>query len=109
MRVAIGSDHAGFELKEAVRAFLSEQHQDVIDVGAYNGDPVDYPDCAEAVGAALRDDRAERGIILCGSGVGVSIAGLVNRAAMHYRMLLGRSALAGRFVVDVSRRYLLGR
>ena len=74
MRVAIGSDHAGFELKEAVRAFLSEQHQEVIDVGAYNGDPVDYPDCAEAVGAALREERAERGIILCGSGVGVSIA-----------------------------------
>jgi transaldolase / glucose-6-phosphate isomerase len=74
MRVAIGSDHAGFELKEAVRAFLSEHHQEVIDVGAYNGDPVDYPDCAEAVGAALREERAERGIILCGSGVGVSIA-----------------------------------
>ena len=74
MRVALGSDHAGFELKEAVSAFLSEQHQEVIDVGAYNTDPVDYPDCAEAVGAALRDARAERGIILCGSGVGVSIA-----------------------------------
>jgi transaldolase / glucose-6-phosphate isomerase len=74
MRVALGSDHAGFELKEAVRAFLSEQHQEVIDLGAYNTDPVDYPDCAEAVGAALREERAERGIILCGSGVGVSIA-----------------------------------
>ncbi|HKE85937.1 MAG TPA: bifunctional transaldolase/phosoglucose isomerase [Vicinamibacterales bacterium] len=75
MRVAIGSDHAGFELKEAVRAFLIEEHHDeVLDVGTFSTEPVDYPDYAEAVGAALRDERVERGIILCGSGVGVSIA-----------------------------------
>jgi transaldolase/glucose-6-phosphate isomerase len=74
MRIAIGSDHAGFELKEQVKAFLVEEHREVIDLGTYSKDPVDYPDYAEAVGAALREYRAERGIILCGSGVGASMA-----------------------------------
>ena len=74
MRVAIGSDHAGFELKEAVKAFLIEENHEVLDVGTYSKDPVDYPDYAEAVGAALREYQAERGIILCGSGVGASMA-----------------------------------
>jgi transaldolase/glucose-6-phosphate isomerase len=74
MRVAIGSDHAGFELKEAVKAFLVAEHRDVLDVGTTSRDPVDYPDYAEAVGAALRGHRAERGILLCGSGVGASMA-----------------------------------
>jgi transaldolase/glucose-6-phosphate isomerase len=73
MRIAIGSDHAGFELKEAVKPFLTGNGQ-VLDVGTYNTDPVDYPDCAEAVAAALRDHRADRGIIVCGSGVGASMA-----------------------------------
>jgi transaldolase / glucose-6-phosphate isomerase len=74
MRVAIGSDHAGFELKEAVKGFLIAERREVLDVGAFSQDPVDYPDCAEAVGAVVRDGRAERGIILCGSGVGASMA-----------------------------------
>ena len=74
MRIAIGSDHAGFELKEEVKAFLAEGHHEVLDVGTHSKDPVDYPDYAEAVGAALREYRAERGIILCGSGVGASMA-----------------------------------
>jgi RpiB/LacA/LacB family sugar-phosphate isomerase len=74
MRVAIGSDHAGFELKEAVKAFLTEENHEGLDVGTYSKDPVDYSDYAEAVGAALRDHSAERGIILCGSGVGASMA-----------------------------------
>jgi transaldolase/glucose-6-phosphate isomerase len=74
MRVAIGSDHAGFELKEALKAFLVEEERDVIDVGTHSKDPVDYPDYVQAVGTALREYRAERGIILCGSGVGASMA-----------------------------------
>ena len=74
MRIAIGSDHAGFDLKEEVKAFLVGEHREVIDVGTYSKDPVDYPDYAEAVGEALRESRAERGIILCGSGVGASMA-----------------------------------
>src|SRR5688572_11240826 len=74
MRVAIGSDHAGFELKEAVKGFLLAEHSEVLDVGTRNTDPVDYSDFAEAVGAAVRGHSAERGIILCGSGVGASMA-----------------------------------
>jgi transaldolase/glucose-6-phosphate isomerase len=74
MRVAISSDHAGFELKEAVKAFLVGENGEVLDVGTFSKDPVDYPDCAEALGVALRDHQAERGIIVCGSGVGASMA-----------------------------------
>ena len=74
MRIAIGSDHAGFDLKEEAKAFLLEENHEVFDVGTYSKDPVDYPDYAEAVGEALRESRAERGIILCGSGVGASMA-----------------------------------
>ncbi len=74
MRIAIGSDHAGLELKTAVRAFLVDRRHEVVDVGTYDSRPVDYPDYAEAVGSALRDARAERGILLCGSGVGAAMA-----------------------------------
>ena len=74
MRIAIGSDHAGFPLKEAVKALLSAEHREVVDLGTHSTDPVDYSDYAEAVGRALRENRAERGILLCGSGVGASMA-----------------------------------
>ena len=74
MRVAIGSDHAGLELKETLKAFLAAKHEEVLDVGTYTPAAVDYADYAEAVGAALREHRADRGILLCGSGVGASMA-----------------------------------
>src|ERR1700747_260427 len=74
MRVAIGSDHAGFALKEAVKAFLTAERREVLDLGTHSTDPVDYSDYAEAVGRALRENQAERGILLCGSGVGPSMA-----------------------------------
>src|SRR6516225_6064260 len=74
MRIAIGSDHAGFALKEAVKAFLTAERREILDLGTHSTDPVDYSDYAEAVGQALRDKRAERGILLCGSGVGASMA-----------------------------------
>src|SRR5499426_3653108 len=74
MRVAIGSDHAGADLKHTVKISLLEQHHDVVDVGMDGEDPVDYPDYAEAVAETLREHKAERGIILCGSGVGASMA-----------------------------------
>jgi transaldolase / glucose-6-phosphate isomerase len=74
MRVAIASDHAGFALKEAVKAFLTAQDREVLDLGTHSTDPVDYSDYAAAVGRVLRENRAERGILLCGSGVGASIA-----------------------------------
>jgi len=74
MKLALGADHAGFQLKERIKAFLLESKHDVIDVGTNGPDPVDYPDFAEAVALAVREHRAERGIILCGSGVGASVA-----------------------------------
>lgn len=74
MRIARGSDHAGFALKEAVKPFLTAADREVLDLGTHSTDPVDYSDYAEPVRQALRDKRAERGILLCGSGVGASMA-----------------------------------
>src|SRR4051812_48389092 len=74
MRVAIGSDHAGFELKESAKTFLLGEDCEVLDVGTRSTEPVDYPDFAAAVGAAVQEHSVDRGIILCGSGVGASMA-----------------------------------
>src|SRR3954463_9331587 len=74
MRIVIGSDHAGFELKEQMIMYLFELGHQLTDVGTRDITPVDYPDYAEAVGVALREGRAERGVIICGSGVGASVA-----------------------------------
>ncbi|HEY7676033.1 MAG TPA: ribose 5-phosphate isomerase B [Candidatus Methylomirabilis sp.] len=74
MRIAIGADHAGFDLKQQIAAELRGVGYEVLDLGTHSTDPVDYPDFAEAVGAALREARADRGIVICGSGVGASVA-----------------------------------
>jgi ribose 5-phosphate isomerase B len=74
MRVAIGTDHAGFPLKAAVVEEVLRLGHDVIDKGTDSTAPVDYPDYAEAVGLAVASRDAERGVIVCGSGVGASIA-----------------------------------
>jgi ribose 5-phosphate isomerase B len=74
MRVVIGSDHAGFELKEVLAADLRGRGCEVVDVGTFGTAPVDYPDFAATVGEAVLDGRAERGILICGSGVGASVA-----------------------------------
>lgn len=74
MKVAIGSDHAGFELKRVIVEQLSASRHEVIDLGTHNTDPVDYPDFAAAVGRAVTSGDAERGIVICGSGVGASVA-----------------------------------
>ncbi len=74
MRLVISSDHAGFPLKEEIRPYLERLGHDVIDLGAYNTEPSDYPDFAEAVGKALHAGRAERAVLICGSGVGVCVA-----------------------------------
>ena len=74
MRVACGFDHAGFPLKEHVLEILREEGHEVLDLGTNSTDPVDYPDCAEKVGVAIREGRAERGVLVCGSGAGVSVA-----------------------------------
>ncbi|HTQ51213.1 MAG TPA: ribose 5-phosphate isomerase B [Candidatus Acidoferrales bacterium] len=74
MKIAIGADHAGFELKEAVKRLLIELKHDVQDLGTHSTEPTDYPDTSEALGLAVRDGKAERGILCCGSGVGASVA-----------------------------------
>ena len=74
MRIALSADHAGYVLKQELAAKLTQQGHDVLDLGTHSLAPVDYPDSAEAVAAALRDNQADRGVIVCGSGAGVSIA-----------------------------------
>jgi RpiB/LacA/LacB family sugar-phosphate isomerase len=74
MKVAIGADHAGFELKNKVANYLRGVNHQVLDLGTNSPDPVDFPDYAESVGMAIKLGRAERGILICGSGVGVSVA-----------------------------------
>lgn len=74
MRIALGADHAGFALKESVKARLTELKHQVLDTGTGSVAPVDYPDFAEAVGLAVHDGKADRGILVCGSGVGASVA-----------------------------------
>jgi ribose 5-phosphate isomerase B len=75
VKLVIASDHAGFPLKEEVRAYLAKGGHEVADLGAYTIDPQDdYPDFAERVGDAIRAGEAPRGILICGSGVGVCIA-----------------------------------
>src|SRR5579863_1683682 len=74
MKVVIGSDHAGFQMKNAMGVLLASLGHQVLDVGAYNENPSDYPDFAEAVGKAVLDGRAERGVLICGSGVGATVA-----------------------------------
>ncbi|MBI4488245.1 MAG: ribose 5-phosphate isomerase B [Deltaproteobacteria bacterium] len=74
MRIVIGSDHAGFSLKQDIAAYLEGLGHKVLDLGPHNVDPVDFPDYAEAVGLAIQRGQAERGILICGSGVGVSVA-----------------------------------
>jgi len=74
MKLVIGSDHAGYQLKMAMGEFLKSLGHEVLDVGAFDEKPSDYPDFAEKVGAAILDGRGERGVLICGSGVGVSVA-----------------------------------
>jgi len=74
MRLALSSDHAGYELKRDLAAILGQKGHAVLDLGTHSTAPCDYPDAAESVAQALRNGDAERGVIVCGSGAGVSIA-----------------------------------
>ena len=74
MRVAIGADHAGFQLKEDLAKLLADQGYAILDIGTHSESPVDYPDYAAAVGRAVREGRADRGVLVCGSGAGAAIA-----------------------------------
>jgi RpiB/LacA/LacB family sugar-phosphate isomerase len=74
VRIAVAADHAGFELKQEVAESLRKQGHEVVDVGTDSTAPVDYPDFAEKVSLAVRDGQAERAVLICGSGVGASVA-----------------------------------
>jgi len=74
MRIAIAADHAGFEMKRDLAGYLAGLGLDVIDLGTDSTAPVDYPDISQAVAEAVRGGRAERGIVVCGSGAGAAIA-----------------------------------
>ena len=77
MRIAIASDHAAYELKATLADWLREKGHEVEDLGTNGPDSVDYPDYGYRLGAAIADGRADRGVALCGSGIGISIS--VNR------------------------------
>lgn len=74
MKITIGSDHAGFELKKVLIDHLQKNGHELLDVGTDSTVPVDYPDYAEAVGLSVLQGKSERGILICGSGVGASVA-----------------------------------
>lgn len=74
MKVAIAGDHAGFRLKQFLIERLQGEHLEVVDLGCSDETPSDYPDFARAVGDALSTGRAERGLLVCGSGIGASVA-----------------------------------
>jgi len=74
MKVVIASDHGGFEYKQRLVKLFSDQDYEISDLGAFNDSPSDYPDYAEAVASAILNGKAEKGILICGSGAGVSVA-----------------------------------
>jgi len=74
MKIAVGSDHAGVELKKTVLAWLENHGYEFNDMGPYNEEPVDYPDYARKVGEAVASGECDSGILMCGTGIGVSIA-----------------------------------
>lgn len=74
MKISIGSDHAGFDLKEHLKNYLEEEGYEVIDEGTYSLESVDYPDFGEKVGQRVAAKEADRGLVVCGSGIGISIA-----------------------------------
>jgi ribose 5-phosphate isomerase B len=74
VKVGVACDHAGYPLKAEIVACIARTGHEPVDLGTHSSEPVDYPDVAEALGEALREGAIERGVLLCGSGVGVSIA-----------------------------------
>jgi len=74
VRVAIAADHAGFPLKQELAPWLRSSGHEVIDLGTNSTDPVDYPDYADAIAQAVLAGQAARGVLICGSGVGASVA-----------------------------------
>lgn len=93
MNIAVGCDHGGFSLKQVVCTFLAEMGHQVDDVGCASTASVDYPEFANKVCAALAEGRSERGILICGTGIGMSIAANRHR---HVRAALCHESLTAR-------------
>lgn len=74
MKVSIGSDHGGFELKEKIKIFLKSKGFEIIDIGTHSTESVDYPDYAKKVVQSIQSGEAAKGILVCGTGIGISIA-----------------------------------
>ena len=74
MRIALGCDHGGFPLKETALLVVMKAGHEILDLGTFTADAVDYPDYAKAIGEAIQQGKAERGILICGSGVGACVA-----------------------------------
>lgn len=74
MKIAIGSDHGGYELKEEVKVFLEKEGIEYIDYGTNSLDSVDYPEFGKKVAEAVKDGECDRGIVICGTGIGISIS-----------------------------------
>lgn len=96
--IAIASDHAGYGLKEMLKAYLKELGYEALDLGTHSGESVDYPDYANKLADALREGKAARGVLVCGSGIGISIA--ANRHT-HVRAALCHDGLSA----ELSRRH----
>ncbi|MBU1094363.1 MAG: ribose 5-phosphate isomerase B [Firmicutes bacterium] len=95
MRIAIGSDHGGYELKEYIKSYLATKSVDVVDFGTTSNDPVDYPDYGKKIGLAVTEEDFDFGIVICGTGIGISIsANKVKgvRAALVYDEFTARLA-----------------
>ena len=91
--IAIASDHGGFDLKELLKADLEEMGYGIVDLGCHDSSSVNYPDYADKMAAALLNDTAKRGVLICGSGIGISIA--ANRHA-HIRAALVHDGLTAK-------------
>ena len=74
MKIALGADHGGFGLKEQIKKHLEDKGHEVLDLGTNSTDSVDYPEFGRAVGEAVVEGKADRGIVVCGTGIGISIA-----------------------------------
>ncbi|MDD4564603.1 MAG: ribose 5-phosphate isomerase B [Eubacteriales bacterium] len=74
MKIALAADHGGFELKEKVKSYLQTNGHDVIDLGCHTDESTDYPEYGKVCGEAVMQGNAERGIVICGTGIGISIA-----------------------------------
>lgn len=74
MKIGFGSDHAGFELKEMLKKHMEEQGYEVVDYGTYSEDRVDYPDYGRLVGEKVAAGEVDKGVLVCGTGIGISLA-----------------------------------